>query len=58
MAFRRPHVNFFRVSMLSTLRSGFTSAISGRALPAATRAAEESRSALHERLYREHADRV
>ena len=58
MAFRRPHENFFRVSMLSTLRSGFTSAISRRALPAATRAAEESRSALLERLYREHADRV
>ena len=44
--------------MLSTLRSGLTSAISRRAVPAATRAAEESRSALLERLYREHADRI
>ena len=58
MAFSRPRENFFRVSMLSTLRSGFTSAISRRDVPAATRAAEESRSALLERLYREHADRV
>jgi RNA polymerase sigma-70 factor, ECF subfamily len=58
MAFSRPRKNFLRVSMLSTLRSGFTSAISRRAVPAATRAAEESRSALLERLYREHADRV
>ena len=58
MAFSRPRENFCRVSMLSTLRSGFTSAISRRAVPAATRAAEESRSALLERLYREHADRV
>jgi RNA polymerase sigma-70 factor (ECF subfamily) len=44
--------------MLSTLRSGFTSAISRRAVPAAARVAEESRAALLERLYREHADRV
>jgi RNA polymerase sigma-70 factor, ECF subfamily len=58
MAFSRPRKNFLRVSMLSTLRSGFTSAISRRAVPAATRAAEESRSVLLERLYREHADRV
>jgi hypothetical protein len=35
MAFSRPRENFFRVSMLSTLRSGFTSAISRRAAPAA-----------------------
>jgi RNA polymerase sigma-70 factor (ECF subfamily) len=58
MAFSRPGENFFGVSMLSTLRSGFTSAISRRAVPAATRAAEESRAALLERLYREHADRI
>jgi RNA polymerase sigma-70 factor (ECF subfamily) len=58
MAFSRPRKKFFRVSMLSTLRSGFTSAISRRSVPAATRAAEESRSALLERLYREHADRI
>jgi RNA polymerase sigma-70 factor, ECF subfamily len=58
MAFSRPRENFFRVSMLSTLRSGFTSAISRRAVPAAPTASEESRAALLERLYREHADRV
>jgi RNA polymerase sigma-70 factor (ECF subfamily) len=58
MAFSRPGEDFFRVSMLSTLRSGFTSAISRRAVPAAARVAEESRAALLERLYREHADRV
>ena len=44
--------------MLSTLRSGFTSAVSRRAVPAARLAAEESRAALLERLYREHADRI
>ena len=44
--------------MLSTLRSGFTSAIARRAEPAAPSAAEESRATLLERLYREHADRV
>lgn len=44
--------------MLSTLRSGFTSAVSRRAVPAARFAAEESRAALLERLYREHADRI
>src|SRR5215218_10261191 len=43
--------------MLSTLRSGFTTAVSRRSVPAAW-AAHESRSALLERLYREHADRV
>ena len=58
MAFSRPGEDFFRVSRLSTLRSGFTSAISRRAVPAAARVAEESRAALLERLYREHADRV
>jgi RNA polymerase sigma-70 factor, ECF subfamily len=58
MAFSRPRENFFGVSMLSTLRSGFTSAISRRAVPAAPTASEESRAALLERLYREHADRV
>jgi RNA polymerase sigma-70 factor (ECF subfamily) len=58
MAFSRPRENFFRVSMLSTLRSGFTSAISRRAVPAAPPAIEESRAALLERLYRDHADRV
>jgi RNA polymerase sigma-70 factor, ECF subfamily len=44
--------------MLSTLRSGFTSAVSRRSVPASRLAADESRSALLERLYREHADRV
>jgi len=44
--------------MLSTLRSGFTSAVSRRAVPAARPSAEESRATLLERLYREHADRV
>jgi len=44
--------------MLSTLRYGFTSAISRRAVPAAARVVEESRAALLERLYREHADRI
>ena len=58
MAFSRPRENFFRVSMLSTLRSGFTSAISRRAVSAAPTATEESRAALLERLYLEHADRV
>ena len=58
MAFSRPRENFFRVSMLSTIRSGFTSAISRRAVPAAPSAVEESRAALLERLYRDHADRV
>jgi hypothetical protein len=44
--------------MLSTLRSGFTSAISRRAVAPARRAAEDTRSALIERLYRDHADRI
>src|SRR5215216_2894351 len=44
--------------MLSTLRSGFTSAVSRRAVPAARLAVEESRAAVLERLYREHADRI
>ena len=44
--------------MLSTLRSGFTSAVSRRAVPVARSVADESRGALLERLYREHADRV
>ena len=43
--------------MLSTLRSGFTSAVSRRA-PAPARLAAESRAELLERLYREHADRI
>jgi len=43
--------------MLSTLRSGFASAVSRRAVPVA-RDVEESRAALLERLYREHADRI
>jgi RNA polymerase sigma-70 factor (ECF subfamily) len=47
------------VSFLTTLRSGFTSAVSRRAVTAPVRtAAEESRAALLERLYREHADRM
>ena len=58
MAFSRPRENFCRVSMLSTLRSGFTSAISRRAVAPARRAAEDTRSALLERLYRDHADRI
>ena len=58
MAFSRPRKNFWRVSMLSTLRSGFTSAVSRRAVAAAPRAAEDTRSALLERLYRDHADRI
>ena len=58
MAFSRPGKDFFGVSMLSTLRSGFSSTISCRAVAAAPRAAEESRAVLLERLYREHADRI
>jgi RNA polymerase sigma-70 factor (ECF subfamily) len=46
------------VSFLTTLRSGFTSAVSRRAVPAVVRTAEESRAALLERLYREHSDRI
>jgi RNA polymerase sigma-70 factor, ECF subfamily len=47
------------VSLLTTLRSGFSSAVSRRAVTAPTRtAADESRAALLERLYREHADRI
>jgi RNA polymerase sigma-70 factor (ECF subfamily) len=47
------------VSLLTTLRSGITSAVSRRAVTAPVRTpAEESRAALLERLYREHADRV
>jgi hypothetical protein len=50
MAFSRPLKNFLGVSMLSTLRSGITSAISRRAVPTAPRVDEESRAALLERL--------
>ena len=47
------------MSLLTTLRSGFTSAVSRRAAPAAPRTpAEESRAALLERLYRDHSDRI
>ena len=47
------------MSFLTTLRSGFTSAVSRRAVTAPVRtSAEESRAALLERLYREHADRI
>lgn len=58
MAFSRPGENFCRVSMLSTLRSGFTSAVSRRGGAATPRPGEDSRSALLERLYRDHADRI
>jgi RNA polymerase sigma-70 factor, ECF subfamily len=59
MAFSRPRRNFPGVSFLTTLRSGITSAVSLRSMPAARRsAAEESRAALLERLYRDHADRI
>ena len=60
VAFSRPRTNLSGVSFLTTLRSGFTSAVSLRSAPAtaARTAAEESRAALLERLYREHADRV
>lgn len=44
--------------MLSTLRSGITSAISRRAVAPARLSVEESRAQLLERLYREHADRI
>ncbi len=45
--------------MLSTLRSGFSSAVSRRAITAPVRTpAEQTRAALLEQLYREHADRV
>jgi RNA polymerase sigma-70 factor, ECF subfamily len=47
------------VSLLTTLRSGFTSAVSRRVVTAPVRApAEASRAALLERLYGEHADRI
>jgi RNA polymerase sigma-70 factor (ECF subfamily) len=47
------------VSFLTTLRSGISSAVSLRTTPAPPRAAaDESRSALLERLYRDHADRI
>ena len=47
------------MSMLSTLRSGFSSAVSRRATTAPVRTpAEQTRAALLERLYREHADRI
>ena len=47
------------MSLLTTLRSGFTTAVSRRSVPAARRTpSEESRAALLERLYREHADRI
>jgi RNA polymerase sigma-70 factor, ECF subfamily len=59
MAFTRPREDFFGVSLLTTLRSGFTSAVSRRAVPAAPRTpAEETRAALLERLYRDHSDRI
>jgi RNA polymerase sigma-70 factor, ECF subfamily len=59
MAFTRPREDFFGVSLLTTLRSGFTSAVSRRAVPVAPRTpAEETRAALLERLYREHSDRI
>jgi len=59
LAFSRPGRNFCRVSMLSTLRSGFSSAVSRRAITAPVRTpAEQTRAALLEQLYREHADRV
>ncbi|HEX7980788.1 MAG TPA: RNA polymerase sigma factor [Gemmatimonadaceae bacterium] len=45
--------------MLSTLRSGFSSAVSRRAITAPVRTpAEQTRAAQLEQLYREHADRV
>src|SRR6478672_191601 len=45
--------------MLSALRSGFSSAVSRRAITAPVRTpAEQTRAALLERLYREHADRI
>jgi RNA polymerase sigma-70 factor (ECF subfamily) len=45
--------------MLSTLRSGLSSAVSRRAITARVRTpAEQTRAALLEQLYREHADRV
>jgi RNA polymerase sigma-70 factor (ECF subfamily) len=44
--------------MLSTLRSGIASAVSRRSVPAVRSAGEESRAALLERLYHEHADRI
>jgi RNA polymerase sigma-70 factor (ECF subfamily) len=45
--------------MLSTLRSGFNSAVSRRAITAPVRTpAEQTRAALLERLYRDHADRI
>jgi len=47
------------VSMLSTLRSGFSSAVSRRAITAPVRTpAEQTRAAQLERLYSEHADRM
>jgi len=59
LAFTRPGKNFLGVSMLSTLRSGFSSAVSRRAITAPVRTpAEQTRAALLEQLYREHADRV
>ena len=47
------------MSFLTTLRSGISAAVSLGSTPAARRpAADESRSALLERLYRDHADRI
>ena len=47
------------MSFLTTLRSGISSAVSLRSAPAARgTTADESRSALLERLYRDHADRI
>ena len=47
------------MSLLTTLRSGFASAVSRRAVTAPVRTpAEQSRAALLERLYHEHADRI
>ena len=59
MAFSRPGKNFSGVSLLTTLRSGITAAVSRRAVTAPVRTpAEQSRAALLERLYEDHADRI
>lgn len=47
------------MSFLTTLRSGVSAAVSRRAVTAPVRSpAEQSRAALFERLYRDHADRI
>ena len=47
------------MSFLTTLRSGVSAAVSRRAVTAPVRSpAEQSRAALLERLYRDHADRI